>query len=1072
MAKSKAKPKLASAVVGDEAPDPNIKSVPGKSESSKDAPRTDEPRAESNKTSDVIDVVKSGLKFIYLLTWTLAVMQAAVIILKEAYNIRLYAINEYGRIIHEFDPYFNYRATEYLYEHGWHKFAHWFDYKVWYPLGRPVGTTIYPGMQVTAVFLKNAFDFAVEHFNSLVWWVLAAKDSMSLNDICCFIPSWFGSIATLMTGLMAYEASLGVAGTDAKMSTQVEGAPQEFGSIINTVPVIGFLYRSVLVRLGDMFVKSIRLVFGSDLNLDTRRHTTPALSSPAIEAALCSMGVMSVVPAHIMRSVGGGYDNESVAMTAMTLTFWLWMRSLRGGTDTDGALKWGVATGMAYFYMVAVWGGYVFVLNLVGCHAAVLVLLGRYSTKLHRSYTTFYLVGTALATTVPVVGWTPLKSLEQVGPMAVFVGMQLIEFCEVQRRKKKLDFKGAWALRIRVFGLAAVAAACVIAALWPTGYFGPISARVRGLFVKHTKTGNPLVDSVAEHQAAKPEAYFQYLNDAVYIAPVGFILVSLFYFHDSSSFLLVYAAAAYFFSHKMVRLILLTSPIASALGGVALGRAFGWCLTSLADYRPSFGQLLETLGNADEDAGATEVVEAQIVEQGAKGGKKKPKQPARKSSSGDKEEGGESPEEASSHLSAAASGFRNIVIRVVRVILSVYFIRDIVIPHATDFHNLSHQMAQQMSHPTIVYKANTRSGQTIIVDDYREAYLWLKDNTPEDARIMAWWDYGYQITAIGNRTTIADGNTWNHEHIALLGRTLTSPEKDAHRIARHLADYVLVWAGGGGDDLAKSPHLRRIGNSIYRHMCPGDPTCRSFGFINGQPSESMAASLLYKLHSNGLQPGAEVDRNRFKDVFQSKHGKVRIYKILSVSKESKDWVVKNRECDAPGSWYCPGQYPPAVQKIVNEGRNFAQLEDFNRGESDEEYQKKYFEMLNNPDKADRKAASKEKARAKKTQLKEIEDMMKSPEIQAQIKEMNSKEYWMDTEITSRLWEVVNENDAAGLKEVMEMDPMALHARSKDGRGPMFWAYESGSEKMIKFLRRFGVSETFRDSSGKTPADLG
>jgi hypothetical protein len=88
---------------------------------------------------------------------------------------------------------------------------------------------------------------------------------------------------------------------------------------------------------------------------------------------------------------------------------------------------------------------------------------------------------------------------------------------------------------------------------------------------------------------------------------------------------------------------------------------------------------------------------------------------------------------------------------------------------------------------------------------------------------------GYQITGIGNRTTIADGNTWNHEHIALLGRILTSPEKDAHRIARHLADYVLVWTGGGGDDVAKSPHLRRIANSVYRGLCRV-PTCNEFGF--------------------------------------------------------------------------------------------------------------------------------------------------------------------------------------------------------------------------------------------------
>jgi len=30
-------------------------------------------------------------------------------------------------------------------------------------------------------------------------------------------------------------------------------------------------------------------------------------------------------------------------------------------------------------------------------------------------------------------------------------------------------------------------------------------------------------------------------------------------------------------------------------------------------------------------------------------------------------------------------------------------------------------------------------------DDFRESYWWLRDNTPEDARVMAWWDYGYQV---------------------------------------------------------------------------------------------------------------------------------------------------------------------------------------------------------------------------------------------------------------------------------------------------------------------------------------
>jgi dolichyl-diphosphooligosaccharide--protein glycosyltransferase len=48
---------------------------------------------------------------------------------------------------------------------------------------------------------------------------------------------------------------------------------------------------------------------------------------------------------------------------------------------------------------------------------------------------------------------------------------------------------------------------------------------------------------------------------------------------------------------------------------------------------------------------------------------------------------------------------------------------------------------------------------------------------------------------LANRTTIADGNTWNHEHIALLGRALISDIDVSHKeITRHIADYVLVWA--------------------------------------------------------------------------------------------------------------------------------------------------------------------------------------------------------------------------------------------------------------------------------------
>ena len=41
---------------------------------------------------------------------------------------------------------------------------------------------------------------------------------------------------------------------------------------------------------------------------------------------------------------------------------------------------------------------------------------------------------------------------------------------------------------------------------------------------------------------------------------------------------------------------------------------------------------------------------------------------------------------------------------------------------------------------------------------------------------------------------------------------------------------MLVWGGGQRDDLGKSPHLARIGNSVFPDHCgDDDPKCMKFG---------------------------------------------------------------------------------------------------------------------------------------------------------------------------------------------------------------------------------------------------
>ena len=290
---------------------------------------------------------------------------------------------------------------------------------------------------------------------------------MSLNDVCCYMLAWFGAMATTLTALMAYECTVG------------SDHCSIFGYLVDLLCLLIFASKeekSTKKKKGGKKAKP-----PSDASDLTTTLAISFPSSPALEVALCTAATMCMVPAHLMRSIGSGYDNESVAVTAMCLTFYLWMRSLRFGNSNASTTFWGVLSGIVYFYMAAVWGGYVFVLNMIGVHAVVLFLIGRFSDKVYIAYTMFYLVGTTLAVQISVVGWTPLKSLEQLGPCAVFVVYQLLALTNIIA-KRKGNVKGAkdlFLLRVQVFAVSFFLIAVAIHLMAPTGYFGPFTSRVQ-----------------------------------------------------------------------------------------------------------------------------------------------------------------------------------------------------------------------------------------------------------------------------------------------------------------------------------------------------------------------------------------------------------------------------------------------------------------------------------------------------------------------------------------------------------------------------------------------------------------
>jgi len=117
--------------------------------------------------------------------------------------------------------------------------------------------------------------------------------------------------------------------------------------------------------------------------------------------------------------------------------------------------------------------------------------------------------------------------------------------------------------------------------------------------------------------------------------------------------------------------------------------------------------------------------------------------------------------------------------------------------------------------PPVILTGGTSNPPT---NDWLESLEWIKSNTPENSIIAAWWDYGYWITTLSDRTTLVDNATLSTEGISRVAKILMSSPDDSWKILEKMdVDYVLVFfaaeeigsnshenplyiTGGGGDE--------------------------------------------------------------------------------------------------------------------------------------------------------------------------------------------------------------------------------------------------------------------------------
>ncbi|ELK09784.1 Dolichyl-diphosphooligosaccharide--protein glycosyltransferase subunit STT3A [Pteropus alecto] len=665
-----------------------------------------------------------------------------------SFSTRLFAVLRFESVIHEFDPYFNYRTTRFLAEEGFYKFHNWFDDRAWYPLGRIIGGTIYPGLMITSAAIYH-----VLHFFHI---------TIDIRNVCVFLAPLFSSFTTIVT-----------------------------------------------------------------------YHLTKELKDAG--AGLLAAAMIAVVPGYISRSVAGSYDNEGIAIFCMLLTYYMWIKAVK-----TGSIYWAAKCALAYFYMVSSWGGYVFLINLIPLHVLVLMLTGRFSHRIYVAYCTVYCLGTILSMQISFVGFQPVLSSEHMAAFGVFGLCQIHAFVDYLR--SKLNPQQFEVLFRSVISLVGFVLLTVGALLMLTGKISPWTGRFYSLLdPSYAKNNIPIIASVSEHQPTTWSSYYFDLQLLVFMFPVG-----LYYcfsnLSDARIFIIMYGVTSMYFSAVMVRLMLVLAPVMCILSGIGVSQVLSTYMKNLDISRP------DKKNKKQQDS--TYPIKNEV-----------------------------------------ASG----MILVMAFFLITY-----------TFHS-TWVTSEAYSSPSIVLSARGGDGSRIIFDDFREAYYWLRHNTPEDAKVMSWWDYGYQITAMANRTILVDNNTWNNTHISRVGQAMASTEEKAYEIMRELdVSYVLVIFGGltgySSDDINKFLWMVRIGGSTDtgRHIKEHDYYTPTGEFrVDREGSPVLLNCLMYKMcyyrfgqvYTEAKRPpgfdrvrNAEIGNKDFEldvleEAYTTEHWLVRIYKV-------------------------------------------------------------------------------------------------------------------------------------------------------------------------------------------------
>jgi dolichyl-diphosphooligosaccharide--protein glycosyltransferase len=444
---------------------------------------------------------------------------------------------------------------------------------------------------------------------------------------------------------------------------------------------------------------------------------------------------------YIGRTSLGFFDDETVGIFSMFVFVFVFLRSIDNKRPFKMALFYAVAAGLSLGYLSVSWGASKYPIVMTALFTLVLMVIRRYSFRLLLSYAITFLLTFAIAISIPYLGTGFLFLTEN---LPVYGVLFLLLLAEINRRvnttTKKLVYLSA------LIGLAAAAFAFL---LWK-GYIRGLEAKFQYLLNPFAAPENPILESVAEHRRSAWGTFYYNFGIGAFFLPVGLFFAAI-AATNLSIFMTIYGLTSIYFASTMIRLIIVVSPVMSLLLALAVVRIM----------KPFILFLREPA-----------------------------RTPRRK------------------------KRFRGVIGKetAVGIVILMFILLNLTYVIGTDF--IAGPLAQgprvytQAYTPTTIASASMSVIPSDAAREWVDALIWMRENLPPSPQrpgepgtvVASWWDYGYWITAIANRSSLADNGTWNWTQIKQIGLMFMSNETEAIKILKKYdVTHVLVFTTFNGE---------------------------------------------------------------------------------------------------------------------------------------------------------------------------------------------------------------------------------------------------------------------------------